>query len=63
VVDGATSAHLKLAQSNVSDKFAMRIPLYLQMQNGDDGASCQRGHHGNKTIDTNVQPGQAAVAG
>jgi aminopeptidase N len=58
VVDGATSAHLKLAQSNVSDKFAMRIPLYLQMQNGTTVRLANVVIHGNKTIDTNVNLGK-----
>jgi Peptidase family M1 domain len=34
VADGATSVHMKLTQSNVSKNFVMRIPIYLQMENG-----------------------------
>jgi hypothetical protein len=63
VVDGATSAHLKLAQSNVSDKFAMRIPLYLQMQNGTTVRLANVVIHGNKTIDTNVNLGKLPSPG
>jgi hypothetical protein len=49
--DGATSAHLKLAQSNVSKDFVMPVPLYLQMQNGATVRIANVVIHGSDTID------------
>jgi aminopeptidase N len=49
--DGVTSAHMKLTQSNVSKEFAMRIPLYLQMQNGNTVRLTNVVMHGSDTID------------
>jgi aminopeptidase N len=49
--DGATSAHVKLTQSNVSDKFVMRIPIYLQMANGNTVRMANVAIHGSSTID------------
>ena len=42
--DGVTSAHLKLAQSNVSKSFVMAVPLYLQIAERRNPAHRQRGH-------------------
>jgi len=49
--DGATSAHVKLTQSNVSDKFVMRIPLYLQMANGNTARFSNVVVHGSSTLE------------
>jgi hypothetical protein len=56
--NGATSVHVKLTQSSVSDKFVMLVPLYLQMQNGTTTRLANVVIHGNKTIDTNVNLGK-----
>jgi hypothetical protein len=49
--DGATSVHVKLTQSNVSEKFVMRVPLYLQMQNGTTTRIANLVLHGSNSID------------
>jgi len=51
VADGVTSAHVKLDQSNVSDKFVMRVPLYLQMENGTTVRIANLVLHGSTSID------------
>jgi len=48
---GVTSVHAKLTQSNVSDKFVMPIPLYLQMQNGTTTRIANVVLHGSNSID------------
>jgi hypothetical protein len=63
VADGVTSAHLKLAQSNVSDKFVMRVPLYLQMANGNTVRITNVVMRGNKTIDTTITLGKLPSPG
>jgi hypothetical protein len=49
--DGVTSAHMKMAQSNVSKNFVMAVPLYLQMQNGVTVRIANVVIHGTDTID------------
>jgi hypothetical protein len=49
--DGVTSVHMKLTQSNVSKEFVMRIPLYLQMQNGNTVRLANVVIHGSDSID------------
>jgi aminopeptidase N len=49
--NGATSVHVKLTQSNVSDKFVMLVPLYLQMQNGSTTRIANLVLHGSNTLD------------
>ena len=51
VVDGETMAHLKLTQSSVSDKFVMRVPVYLQLQNGQTRRLFVVVMHGSGTLD------------
>ncbi len=48
---GVTSVHIKLSQSNVSDKFVMRIPLYLQLKNGQVACIAYVVLHGSNTLD------------
>jgi aminopeptidase N len=49
--DGVTSVHLKLSQSNVSKSFVMRIPLYLQLKNGQVACIANVVIHGSDTVD------------
>jgi aminopeptidase N len=49
--NGATSVHVKLTQSSVSDKFVMLVPLYLQMQNGTTTRIANLVLHGSNTLD------------
>jgi aminopeptidase N len=49
--DGVTSVHLKLTQSNVSKSFVMRIPLYLQLKNGQVACIANVVIHGSDTVD------------
>jgi hypothetical protein len=49
--DGITSVHMKLTQSNVSKTFVMRIPLYLEMQNGSTVRMANVVIHGSDSID------------
>jgi len=59
VVDGETVVHLKLTQSNVTDKFVMRVPVYLQLQNGLTSRIFNVVMHGNATIDQTIKlPGK-----
>jgi hypothetical protein len=48
---GATSVHIKLTQGNVSDKFVMLVPLYLQMQNGTATRIANLVLHGSNSIE------------
>jgi aminopeptidase N len=61
--DGITSVRLKLTQGNVSDRFVMRLPLYLEMQNGTTVRLTNVVIHGNKTVDTNVILGKLPSPG
>jgi hypothetical protein len=56
--DGVTSAHLKLAQSNVSKDFVMPVPLYLQMENGNTVRIANVVIHGSDSIDHSFQLGK-----
>jgi aminopeptidase N len=57
--DGVTSAHMKITQSNVSNTFVMRVPVYLQLQNGITKRIFNAVMHGNATIDQTVKlPGK-----
>jgi aminopeptidase N len=49
--DGVTTAHLKLAQSDVPDNFVMLVPLYLQLQNGNTGRIASVMMRGTKTFE------------
>jgi hypothetical protein len=49
--DGVTSVHMKLTQGNVSPSFVMRIPLYLQMENGATVRIANLVIHGSDSID------------
>ena len=49
--DGVTNLHLTLNQSNVSKDFVMRVPLYLQMVNGNTVRLTNVTIHGGDTID------------
>ena len=42
--------HLKLTQSNVSKSFVMRIPLYLQLKNGQVARITNVVIHGSDTV-------------
>ncbi len=52
--DGVTSVHLKLTQSNVSKSFVMRIPLYLQLKNGQVARITNVVIHGSDTVDQTI---------
>jgi hypothetical protein len=54
----ATSLHIKLIQSGVSDKFKMLVPLYLELTNGKIISLGSINITGNKTIDQTVQLGK-----
>jgi Peptidase family M1 domain len=57
--DGVTSAHLKITQSNVSNNFVMRVPVYMQLQDGATKRIFNAVMHGNATIDQTVKlPGK-----
>jgi aminopeptidase N len=56
--DGITSVHLKLAQSNVSKDFVMRVPLYLELQNGVVARIANVPMIGEQTIDHSFQLGK-----
>jgi aminopeptidase N len=53
--DGLTSVHLKLAQSNVSPNFVMRVPIYLQLQDGQTKRLFNVVLHGNANLDQTVK--------
>jgi aminopeptidase N len=54
----ATSLHIKLIQSGVSDKFKMLVPLYLELTDGKIIRLGAINITGNKTIDQTVQLGK-----
>jgi hypothetical protein len=57
--DGNMLVHVKLMQSNVSPKFVMRVPIYLQLQNGLTKRVFNVVMHGDTTIDQTVSlPGK-----
>jgi hypothetical protein len=51
----ATSLHIKLVQSGVSDKFRMPVPLYLELEGGKVMRLGSVNVTGNKTIDQTLQ--------
>ena len=61
--DGVTSVHMKLAQSNVSNTFVMRIPLYLQMANGNTVRITNVVIRGNNAVDATVPLGKLPSPG
>jgi hypothetical protein len=63
VADGVTTVHMKVAQSNVSDKFLMLVPLYLQMENGNTVRIANLALHGNQTIDKTLPIGKLPSPG
>jgi aminopeptidase N len=56
--EGITSMHLKLGQSNVSNSFVMRVPVYLQLQDGRTSRIFNALMPGNYTIDQTIQLGK-----
>ena len=56
--DGVTSAHLKLTQSNVSNSFVMKVPLYLELKNGETQRIANVVMHGDATIDQTIRLGK-----
>jgi aminopeptidase N len=56
--DGATIAHLKLTQSNVSKSFVMAVPLYLQMQSGNTVRIANVVLHGSGTLEHDFSLGK-----
>jgi hypothetical protein len=54
----ATSLHIKLIQSGVSDKFKMLVPLYLELTDGKIIRLGSINITGNKTIDQTVNLGK-----
>jgi hypothetical protein len=57
--DGNTIVHLKLTQSNVSQAFVMRVPIYLQLQNGLTKRIFNVVLHGDASLDQTVKlPGK-----
>jgi aminopeptidase N len=55
---GITSAHLKLTQANVSKNFVMKVPLYLELKNGETERITNVVMHGDSTIDQTVKLGK-----
>jgi len=49
---------VKLAQSNVSKNFAMIVPLYLAMENGNTVRIANVTLHGDETIDHTLTLGK-----
>jgi hypothetical protein len=56
--EGITSMHLKLGQSNVSSNFVMRVPVYLQLQDGQTKRIFNAVMHGTIVIDQTIQLGK-----
>ena len=61
--DGVTSVHVKLTQSNVSKNFVMRVPVYLQMENGTTVPMANVVIHGSDSIDHIFTLGKLASPG
>ena len=55
---GITSAHLKLTQANVSKNFVMKVPLYLELKNGETQRIANVVMHGDTTIDQTIRLGK-----
>jgi hypothetical protein len=56
--EGLTSAHLKLTQSNVSKTFVMKVPLYLELKNGETQRIANVVMHGDATIEQTIRLGK-----
>ncbi|HEV2619020.1 MAG TPA: M1 family aminopeptidase, partial [Acidobacteriaceae bacterium] len=63
VADGVTNVHMKVSQSKVSDKFVMRVPIYLQMVNGNTVRIGFVVLQGNQTIDKTFSLGKLPAPG
>jgi len=46
--------HLKLTQSNVTSNFVMRVPLYLELKDGEVARMFSVVIHGNDTVDQTI---------
>jgi hypothetical protein len=57
-VDGETSVHLKVTQSNVSKDFLMIVPVYLQMADGRTVRVFNLGMQGDMTSDHVIRLGK-----
>jgi hypothetical protein len=55
---GDTTVHFKITQSNVSDRFLMAVPIYLQMQDGETFRLAMVRMQGNTTIDHTIHVGK-----
>jgi hypothetical protein len=53
--DGMTVAHFKITQSNVGGNFVMRVPVYLQLDDGQTKRLFNAVMHGNTTIEQTVK--------
>jgi len=63
VVDGETSVHVKLEQSNVSKNFVMLVPLYLQMENGNTVRIANVQMNGDGTMERTLKLGKLPSPG
>jgi hypothetical protein len=63
VADGETSVHVRLTQSKVSKNFAMLVPLYLQMENGQTVRLVLLRMSGEETIDRTFKIGKLPSPG
>jgi hypothetical protein len=61
--DGTSTVHMKLTQSNVSKSFVMRIPIYLEMQNGTTLRIANVVIHGSDSIEGNLPLGKLPSPG
>jgi hypothetical protein len=61
-VDGETSVHFKVTQSNVSKDFLMVVPLYLQMADGRTVRILNLGMQGDMVSDHTVKLGRLSSA-
>jgi hypothetical protein len=61
--DGTSTVHMKLTQSNVSKSFVMRIPIYLEMQNGTTLRVANVVIHGSDSVEGNLPLGKLPSPG
>ncbi len=61
--DGTSAVHMRLTQSNVSKDFVMRIPIYLEMQNGNTVRIANVVIHGSDSIEGNLPLGKLPSPG
>ncbi len=59
--NGVVSAHVTVTQSNVTDKFVMMVPLYLELQDGQTNPIGNVVIHGNSSIKENLKLGKLPV--